>query len=102
MGDGFNCKDIDECTDDPTLCENGVCLNDQVIKIFQHISYLRMYFSVSRVRFPANAKWATCIQILPILNSVSTSTNVHCLTTSVSMESARTLMVFSGKILVLK
>ena len=28
--DGTTCKDIDECTENPTLCENGICLNDQV------------------------------------------------------------------------
>ena len=30
--DGTTCKDIDECTENPTLCENGICLNDQVYK----------------------------------------------------------------------
>ena len=30
--DGTTCKDIDECTENPTLCENGICLNDQVHK----------------------------------------------------------------------
>ena len=29
-GNGTRCADIDECSDDPTLCENGVCLNDKV------------------------------------------------------------------------
>lgn len=26
-GDGYTCKDIDECANDNTLCENGHCLN---------------------------------------------------------------------------
>lgn len=26
-GDGYSCVDIDECSTDPTLCENGHCLN---------------------------------------------------------------------------
>jgi hypothetical protein len=26
-GDGYNCVDIDECLNDPNLCENGQCLN---------------------------------------------------------------------------
>lgn len=26
-GDGYSCIDIDECTEDSTLCENGHCLN---------------------------------------------------------------------------
>lgn len=26
-GNGYVCQDIDECSNDPTLCENGQCLN---------------------------------------------------------------------------
>ena len=26
-GDGFNCTDINECLDEPNLCENGACIN---------------------------------------------------------------------------
>lgn len=26
-GDGYSCTDIDECSNDPSLCENGQCLN---------------------------------------------------------------------------
>lgn len=26
-GDGYSCVDIDECSNDPSLCENGQCLN---------------------------------------------------------------------------
>ena len=26
-GDGYACQDIDECSDDPSLCPNGACLN---------------------------------------------------------------------------
>jgi len=26
-GDGYECVDIDECSDNPNLCENGQCLN---------------------------------------------------------------------------
>lgn len=26
-GDGYSCSDIDECSNDPSLCENGQCLN---------------------------------------------------------------------------
>ena len=26
-GDGFNCTDINECSDEPNLCENGACIN---------------------------------------------------------------------------
>lgn len=28
-GDGVNCSDINECSDEPTLCENGACINTQ-------------------------------------------------------------------------
>ena len=26
-GDGFNCADINECSDEPNLCDNGACTN---------------------------------------------------------------------------
>ena len=26
-GDGYACQDIDECSDDPSLCPNGACFN---------------------------------------------------------------------------
>ena len=26
-GDGYSCQDVDECTESPSLCENGHCLN---------------------------------------------------------------------------
>ena len=28
-GDGFNCTDINECSDEPNLCENGACINSE-------------------------------------------------------------------------
>ena len=44
--DGTTCKDIDECTENPTLCENGICLNDQVHKgpFTNYVSTILQFF----------------------------------------------------------